>query len=67
MVTALDADIAGMGITQDGFRIKIWQEDANGAEIVLYDSGLGADSDSGNGGTTPLGGGSIKVHKAKKK
>jgi len=63
VVTALDADVSGSGITQDGFRIKIWQEDGD-AEIVLYDNGLGADS---TGGTTPLGGGSITVHAAKKK
>jgi len=67
MVTALDADASEGGLTQDGFRIKIWREDESGIEIVLYDSGLGVDSDSGDGGTTPLGGGSITVHKAKKK
>ena len=67
MVTALDADIAGAGITQDGFRIKIWQEDSSGAAIVLYDNGLGVDDSTGSGGTTPLGGGSIKIHEAKKK
>jgi hypothetical protein len=65
-VTALDADISGDGITQDGFRIKVWQEDANGVETVLYDNGLGADDSTGSGGTTPLGGGSITVHQAKK-
>jgi hypothetical protein len=64
-VTALDADVSGEGITQDGFRIKIWREGAGGTEDVLYDNGLGADDATGNGGTTPLGGGSIKVHKAK--
>jgi hypothetical protein len=67
MVTALDADIAGSGITQDGFRIKIWQEDPDGAEIVLYDNGLGVDESTGSGGTTPLGGGSITIHKDSKK
>jgi len=67
MVTALDADASGGGLTQDGFRIKIWREDESGIETVLYDNGLGADSDSGDGGTTSLGGGSITVHKAKKK
>jgi hypothetical protein len=65
-VTALDADISGDGITQHGFRIKVWQEDANGVETVLYDNGLGADDSTGSGGTTPLGGGSITVHQAKK-
>ena len=67
MVTALDADISGSGITNDGFRIKIWQEDSDGANYVLYDNGLSADESTGNGGTTPLGGGSITIHKAKKK
>jgi hypothetical protein len=62
-VTANDADISGQGITEDGFRIKIWQEDTSGVETVLYDNGLGADS---TGGTTALGGGSIKIHTDKK-
>ncbi len=65
-VTALDAGISGDGITQDGFRIKVWQEDANGVETVLYDNGLGADDSTGSGGTTPIGGGSITIHQAKK-
>ena len=62
-VTALDADVAGSGFTEDGFRIKIWQEGSG----VLYDNGRGADDASGNGGTTPLGGGQIKIHEVKKK
>ena len=66
-VTALDADVSGSGIGQDGFRIKIWREDNGGSESVLYDNGLGADDGTGNGGTTPLGGGSITVHASKKK
>ena len=41
--------------------------DVSGAEIILYDNSLGADSDDGTGGTTPLGGGSITVHAVKKK
>jgi hypothetical protein len=65
-VTALDAGISRDGIAQDGFRIKIWQEDASGVETVLYDSGLGADDSTGSGGTTPIGGGSITIHQAKK-
>ena len=64
-VTALDADISGSGITQDGFRIKIWRAGSGDTENVLYDNGRGADDATGNGGTTPLGGGSIKIHKAK--
>ena len=66
-ITALDAEASGEGIAKDGFRIRIWQEDAGGAEIVLYDNGLGADDSSGSGGTTPLGGGSITVHQDRKK
>ena len=65
-VTALDADVSGAGITQDGFRIKIWRADSGDTENVLYDNGLGGDDATGNGGTTPLGGGSIKIHAAKK-
>jgi len=65
-VTALDADISRADTTEDGFRIKIWQEGDGDTENVLYDNGLGADDATGNGGTTLLGGGSIKVHKAKK-
>ena len=64
-VTALDADVSGSGITDDGFRIKIWQEGSGDTENVLYDNGLSTDDATGNGGTTILGGGSIKVHKAK--
>lgn len=67
-VTALDADENDNDShTEDSFRIKIWQEDTGGAEIVLYDNGLGTDDSAGSGGTTPLGGGSITVHQAKKK
>ncbi len=65
-VTAMDADISGAGITTDGFRIKIWRAGAGGGENVLYDNGRGVADDTGNGGTTPIGGGSIKVHKSKK-
>jgi len=67
MVTALDADVSGSGITQDGFRIKIWQEDSGGAEIILYDNDLGDDESTGSSGATPLGGGSITIHDNKKK
>jgi len=65
-VTALDADVSGAGITEDGFRIKIWRAGSGDGENVLYDNGRGSDDATGNGGTTPLGGGSIKIHKAKK-
>ncbi len=61
-VTALDADVSGSDdFTEDGFRIKIWQQGSG----VIYDNGRGVDDTTGNGGTTSLGGGQIKVHKAK--
>ena len=66
-VTAHDASDSGDDIAEDGFRIKIWREDSGGAEIILYDNGLGVDDSTGGGGTTPLGGGSITVHESKKK
>jgi hypothetical protein len=65
-VTVLDSNVAGSGISADRFRIKIWQETPGGTESVLYDNGLGADESSGDGGTTPLGGGSITVHSNRK-
>ncbi len=64
-VTAMDADVAGSGIREDGFRIRIWRAGPGGGENVLYDNGRGADDATGNGGTTPIGGGSIQVHKSK--
>lgn len=65
-VTALDASISGSGISKDGFRIKIWRAGSGDTEYVLYDSGLGADDATGNGGTTPLHRGLIKIHKRRK-
>ena len=65
-VTAIDAGISRSGISKDRFRIKIWREESGGTEYVLYDNGLGADDATGNGGTTRLGGGSVKIHKGKK-
>ena len=65
-VTALDADISPADISTDGFRIKIWRAGANGEENVLYDNGRGASDTTGNGGTTPIDGGSIKIQKSKK-
>jgi hypothetical protein len=50
------------GNDPDRFRIKIWTEDDDDNEIVIYDNGLGADEDTDP--PTELGGGSIKVHKA---
>lgn len=52
MIWATDSALAGSG-GADAFRIKIWQEDALGAETILYD----------NGSDSPLTGGSIIIHK----
>jgi hypothetical protein len=54
MLTATDG-------SPDTFRIKIWDKD-NGDEVV-YDNKMGADDDGHDG--TEIGGGNIKVHKAK--
>ena len=62
MVTVVNADSVEAATGMDGFRIKIWRETADGEDFVLYDNGLGADADSGNGGTTPIAGGSIVIH-----
>lgn len=40
----------------DTFRIRIWHEDADGVEYVVYDNGV----------EQPLGGGSVVIHIAKK-
>jgi parallel beta-helix repeat protein len=64
MLTALDADInESDGFDVDRFRIKIWTEDAEGNETVVYDNALGDDSDDA---TTEIGGGSIVIHTKKK-
>lgn len=60
IVTATDSEINGGGDT-DGFRIKIW--DKNSGDGVVYDNQMGASDNADN--TTALGGGSIKIHKAK--
>ena len=60
MVTATDSEINGGGDT-DGLRIKIW--DKNSGDGVVYDNQMGASDNADN--TTALGGGSIKIHKAK--
>jgi hypothetical protein len=66
-VTALDAALSEGAPNKDGIRLKIWREDTDGLEIVLYDNGLGVDSGSGSDGTSTLGGGTITVHKANDK
>ena len=50
IITAWDGDLVG---EEDTFRIKIWQEDINGDETEIYDTG----NDS------PLLGGEIMIHK----
>ena len=54
MLTAKDG-------SPDTFRIKIWDKDAG--DGMVYDNKMGAGDDSYDG--TALGGGNIKVHKAK--
>ncbi len=56
MLTVTDGRIAG-GL--DMFRIRIW--DMENGDAVVYDSQMGAPADAG--ATTPLGGGSIVIHK----
>ena len=67
LLTAIDADINTRdSITVDRFRIKIWWEDVDGTEHVVYDNGLGAedfDEIDPTTGTTEIGGGSIVIHK----
>jgi len=62
-VIALDADVPGSGDLQDGLRLKIWQDGADGSEFVVYDNGLGVDSGTGSDGMTFLGGGTVTIHK----
>ena len=61
MLSAIDGDLNnGDGI--DKFRIKIWEEDTNGDETIIYDNG----EDTGDGETlTELSGGQIVIHKTK--
>jgi len=66
MLTAVDGELNGGGGV-DKFRIKIWVEDEEtGEERIIYDNMLGAEDDAGLGGTTVIGGGSIKIHKKPK-
>ena len=66
-MTALDAEFSSTGADFDSLRIRIWQENSEGVETVFYDSILGAEEDQSNAGTTPLGGGSITVHRSRGK
>jgi hypothetical protein len=62
MLTAVDEALTP-STDVDLFRIKIWDKDA--ADAVVYDNGLGEADDSDP--TTPIGGGSIIIHKTKTK
>ncbi len=67
LLTAIDADVnTNDSITVDRFRIKIWWEEVDGTEHVVYDNGLDAedfDEIDPTTGTTEIGGGSIVIHK----
>jgi len=56
MLSVTDGQISG-GV--DMFRIRIW--DMDNGDAIVYDSQMGAPADAG--ATTPLGGGSIVIHK----
>ena len=58
MLTAVDNAASA---DPDTFRIKIWDKSAD--DSVLYDNKIGSSDDSYDG--TEIGGGSIKIHKAK--
>jgi hypothetical protein len=59
LLTAIDGALPGGG-GEDKFRIKIWDK---ATDTLVYDNQYGADDDSEP--STPLGGGSIVIHKAK--
>jgi hypothetical protein len=59
MLTAIDGEINGGG-GEDKFRIKIWDV---ATDLVIYDNKIDAADDADP--DTVLGGGSIKIHKAK--
>ncbi len=62
MIYATDGQIKG-GDGMDKFRIRIWTEDGNGDEIIIYDNEINADVNSYP--TTVIGGGSITIHQVK--
>lgn len=61
MISAIDGQING-GDSEDKFRIKIWEEDENGDETLVYDNQIEDPDDEDP--TTIIGGGQIKIHKA---
>jgi PKD repeat protein len=64
ILSAIDADINENDASEiDRFRIRIWVEEDFGVEIVVYDNGLGDDSEEA---MTEIGGGSIVIHTKKK-
>jgi hypothetical protein len=62
MLTARDGELTNNG-ESDAFRIRIWEEDSQGAETVIYDNQWyeAEDADA----TTVVEGGSIVIHKKK--
>jgi hypothetical protein len=66
MLKAFDADVnENDNLETDLFRIKIWSEDQNGDEVVIYDNGLGEDFQDENPetGMTEIIRGAIVVHR----
>ncbi|MFW9823844.1 MAG: hypothetical protein ACFFE4_12950, partial [Candidatus Thorarchaeota archaeon] len=61
ILTAIDGDLISVG-SPDKFRIKIWFEDGSGEEIIVYDNQMSTEDGEEWGGTTIIGGGSIKIH-----
>lgn len=62
MISAIDGDLKDVnGIDQ--FRIKIWTEDEESVETVIYDNGEDTDGDEK---LTALGGGNIVIHTSKR-
>ena len=59
MISAIDGQINGAG-SVDKFRIKIWEEDENGDEVVIYDNQI--DDDENEDPSTEISGGQIKIH-----
>jgi hypothetical protein len=65
MLTGIDANVNEHdAFDVDRFRIRIWSEDDQENENVVYDNGFGAKDDD-DFATTEIGGGSIVIHKSK--
>jgi hypothetical protein len=63
MLSAIDGDLKINGV-DDTFRIKIWVDNGNGSELVIYDNKINEDDNYADP-TTALQGGNIVVHKPK--